>query len=147
MKTRGQKSEVRGQLRESALTSDLRPLTSSSRSSRRESISCLARQIRALSTQLELDWLKAHAEFATKKGLLKLEKIMAKTNAELIAQSQEQLATIKKVEAETAALIELVRVLTEAANNQQNPSEELTAASQAVTDELKTHDDQVTDES
>jgi len=117
------------------------------RGQRSETLSCLAREIRALSRQLELDWLKAHAEFATKKGLLKLEKIMAKTNAELIAQSQEQLATIKKVEAETATLIELVRVLTEAANNQQNPSEELTAASQAVTDELKTHDDQVTDES
>jgi len=117
------------------------------RGQRSESLSCLAREIRALSRQLELDWLKAHAEFATKKGLLKLEKIMAKTNAELIAQSQEQLATIKKVEAETATLIEKVRVLTDAVNNQQNPSEELTAASQAVTDELKTHDDQVTDES
>lgn len=110
-----------------------------------EILSLLAWQIRALGNHLELLWLKAQAQFVTKTDLQKLEHIMAKTNEELIQQSKEQLATIKKVAAETAQLIETVRVLTEAVANQSNPSQELTDAAQDVTDALKAHDEQVVD--
>lgn len=73
------------------------------------------------------------------------EKIMA-TQTEIAQQLRNSVITLNKIGTETDKLIQKVADLTAAVANQDNASDELTAAVKAVEDQLKSVDDKVPDE-
>ncbi len=74
----------------------------------------------------------------------KLDKIMA-AQSEAAAQLRNAVITINKIGTETDTLIQKVADLQAALENQDNATPELTAAVQAVVDQLKVVDDKVPD--
>jgi len=107
---------------------------------------CEASVICRLLSLLELVWLKGHAELATKQDLQRLETIMAKNQTEVSQQLRDALAKLKKIETEQDKQAALIKALLEAATNQPNASDELTAAADALTAELEVSDAKVDDE-
>jgi len=105
----------------------------------------LSTVISHLTALLELAWLKGHAELATKQDLQRLEKLMAKTQAEIAQQLRDALAKLSKIETEQDNQALLIKALLEAAANQPNASDELTAAADALSAELEVSDAKVDD--
>lgn len=108
-------------------------------------IAHLSHVISKLTALLELALLKGHAELATKQDLHRLENIMAKTQAEVAQQLRDALAKLGKIETEQDNQALLIKALLEAAANQPNASDELTAAADALSAELEVSDAKVDD--
>jgi hypothetical protein len=90
--------------------------------------------------------LKGHADLATKQDLQRLEKLMAKTQAEIAQQLRDALAKLGKIESEQDKQAQLIKDLLEAAGNQPNATPELTEAADALTAELEVSDAKVEDQ-
>jgi hypothetical protein len=108
-------------------------------------IAHLSHVISQLTVLLELALLKGHAELATKQDLQRLEKLMAKTQAEIAQQLRDALAKLGKIESEQDKQAQLIKDLLEAAGNQPNATPELTEAADALTAELEVSDAKVDD--
>jgi hypothetical protein len=103
--------------------------------------------IREVSVEIKavLEWLKSHANLATKHDLKELElKIMA-SQAELAAQLKANTEQAAKIGAETQTLLDKIRDLLEQLANQSGVTPELQAAADALKAQLQVVDDLVPD--
>ena len=109
----------------------------------RESV-CAIREV-SVEIKAVLEWLRSHANIATKHDLRELEKTIMASQAELAAQLKANTEQAAKIGAETQTLLDKIRDLLEQLANQSGVTPELQAAADALKAQLQVVDDLVPD--
>lgn len=112
-----------------------------------EAVILLSRETRDLTHEFKnaMEKLGSLCQGASKLDLDRMEIRLMATQTEIAAQLRNAVNTINKIGSETDTLIQKVKDLQDAVNNQANASQELIDAAQAVADQLKVVDEKVPD--